>query len=145
MVSFKKIKSFALISVFDKSNLNLLCDLFQKNKIGIVASGSTSNKIRSLGYNCFEISKLTKLNEVLDGRVKTFHPKNRLLIFAKSVISDGLINVAYAQFPKAYIAIIKNNGINTKAIIFLISIKRMISDLVSVNFSSFRTRFLFIL
>ena len=74
MVSFKKIKSFALISVFDKSNLDFLCDLFKKNRTGIISSGSTSKKIRSLGYNCFEISKLTKFNEVLDGRVKTLHP-----------------------------------------------------------------------
>ena len=74
MVSFKKIKSFALISVFDKSKLDFLCDFFKKNQIGIISSGSTSKKIRSLGYNCFEISKLTKFNEVLDGRVKTLHP-----------------------------------------------------------------------
>ena len=75
MVSFKKIKSFALISVFDKSNLGFLCDLLKKNKIGIISTGSTSKKIKSLGYNCFEISDLTKFNEVLDGRVKTLHPK----------------------------------------------------------------------
>ena len=74
MDTFKKITSFALISVFDKSNLDLLCNLFKKNKIGIISSGSTSKKIKSLGYNCFEISKLTKFNEVLDGRVKTLHP-----------------------------------------------------------------------
>ena len=29
-------------------------------------------KLDHLGHNCFEISKLTKFNEVLDGRVKTF-------------------------------------------------------------------------
>jgi len=74
LVSFKKIKSFALISVFDKSNLKFLCDIFKKNKIGIISSGSTSKTIRSLGYSCFEISKLTKFDEVLDGRVKTLHP-----------------------------------------------------------------------
>jgi len=73
LVSFKKIKSFALISVFDKSNLDFLCDLFKKNKIGIISTGSTSKKIKSLGYNCFEISELTKFDEVLDGRVKTLH------------------------------------------------------------------------
>ena len=75
LVSFKKIKSFALISVFDKNNLHFLCELFKKNKIGIISSGSTSNKIRSLGYKCFEISKLTKFNEVLDGRVKNTSSK----------------------------------------------------------------------
>ena len=66
MVSFKKIKSFALISVFDKSNLRFLCEVLKKNKIGIISSGSTSNKIRSLDYNCFEISKLTIQTKVSD-------------------------------------------------------------------------------
>ena len=74
MVSFKKIKSFALISVYEKINLDFLCELFKKNKIGIISTGSTSEKIRSLGYKCFEISELTKFNEALDGRVKTLHP-----------------------------------------------------------------------
>ena len=37
---------------------------FQKNNIGIISTGSTSKTIRSLGYKCFDISKLTKFDEV---------------------------------------------------------------------------------
>ncbi len=83
MVSLKKIKSFALISVYDKRNLKFLCDLLKKNEIGIISTGSTSKKIKSLGYNCFEISKLTRLEEVLDGRVKTLHPNIYISILHK--------------------------------------------------------------
>ena len=75
MVSFKKIKSFALVSVYDKKNISLLCNILKKNKIGIISTGTTSKKIKSLGFDCFEISSLTKFKEVLDGRVKTLHPK----------------------------------------------------------------------
>ena len=60
MVFFKKIKSFALISVFDKNNLDFLCNLFNKYEIGIISSGSTSKKIRSL-----ELVKYTELNITL--------------------------------------------------------------------------------
>ena len=75
MDSLKKIKSFALISVFDKRNLDFLCKILKKNNIGIISTGSTSQTIRSLGYICFDVSELTKTDEVLDGRVKTLHPK----------------------------------------------------------------------
>ena len=83
MVSLKKIKSFALISVFDKSNLDFLCQIFKKNNIGIISTGSTSTTIRSLGYKCFDISVLTKFDEVLNGRVKTLHPNIYISILHK--------------------------------------------------------------
>ena len=75
MVSFKKINSFALVSVYNKKNISFLCNLLKKNNIGIISTGSTSKKIRSLGHDCIEVSKLTKTDEVLDGRVKTLNHK----------------------------------------------------------------------
>ena len=100
MVSFKKIKSFALISVFDKSNLDFLCKLFKKYEIGIISSGSTSKKIKSLGYNCFEISKLTKFDEVLDGRVKTLHPNIYISILHNRDNNDHIKTFNKINFPK---------------------------------------------
>ena len=70
----KKIKK-ALISVSDKRNLNFLIKTLKKHKIQIVSSGGTYKEIKKLGYNCLEISKYTNSKEILDGRVKTLHPK----------------------------------------------------------------------
>tara|TARA_B100001057_G_scaffold474932_1_gene541130 strand:+ start:1678 stop:3213 length:1536 start_codon:yes stop_codon:yes gene_type:complete len=70
----KRIKS-ALISLSDKSNLTLLLKVLKKNNIKIISSGGTFNKIKKLGFNCLEISKFTGSSEILDGRVKTLHPK----------------------------------------------------------------------
>ena len=75
MVALKKVNSFALVSVYDKKNISLLCNVLKINKIGIISTGSTSKTIKSLGFDCFEVSNLTKLKEVLDGRIKTLHPK----------------------------------------------------------------------
>ena len=75
MVSYKNINKYALISVYDKSKLSLICKNLKKFNIGIISTGSTFNKITKLGYKCFEISKLTKFKEILNGRVKTLHPK----------------------------------------------------------------------
>ena len=70
----KKINN-ALISVSDKSNLERLLRILSKYKINIISSGRTFKEIKKLGYKCQEISKYTKFNEMLDGRVKTLHPK----------------------------------------------------------------------
>ena len=70
----KKIKN-AIISVSDKKNLNQLLNILEKNKIKLLSSGGTYREIKKLGFKCHEISKYTNFNEILDGRVKTLHPK----------------------------------------------------------------------
>tara|TARA_B100001121_G_scaffold273204_1_gene260188 strand:- start:661 stop:2211 length:1551 start_codon:yes stop_codon:yes gene_type:complete len=69
-----KIKN-ALISVSDKENISSLLRIFKKYNIKIISSGGTFKTISKLGYNCTEISKYTGFKEMLDGRVKTLHPK----------------------------------------------------------------------
>ena len=70
----KKIRS-ALISVSDKSNLKQLLKLLKINNIKIISSGGTFKEIRKLKFKCIEVSGFTGANEILDGRVKTLHPK----------------------------------------------------------------------
>ena len=50
-----KIKT-ALISVSNKNQLNNILKLFKKYKINLISSGGTYKKIRSLGYDCVEVS-----------------------------------------------------------------------------------------
>jgi phosphoribosylaminoimidazolecarboxamide formyltransferase/IMP cyclohydrolase len=70
----KKIKR-ALISVSDKKNLKPLLNILKKNKVEIISSGGTYKEIKRLNFKCTEVSKYTKSPEILDGRVKTLHPK----------------------------------------------------------------------
>ncbi len=70
----QKIKK-ALISVSDKTDLIPVLNILKKYKIEILSSGGTFKTIKKLGYNCIEISKYTGFKEMLDGRVKTLHPK----------------------------------------------------------------------
>ena len=65
----------ALISVSDKSNLKTLIKTMKKYNIKLISSGGTFKKIKKLGFKCSEISKYTNSPEILDGRVKTLHPK----------------------------------------------------------------------
>ena len=71
----KQLIKNALISVSDKTELNSILKILKKFKINIISSGGTHASIRKLGFNCTEISKYTGFKEMLDGRVKTLHPK----------------------------------------------------------------------
>jgi phosphoribosylaminoimidazolecarboxamide formyltransferase/IMP cyclohydrolase len=69
-----KVKN-ALISVSDKENLSLILKTLKKFNIKIISSGGTYGSIKQLGYKCTELSEYTGFKEMLDGRVKTLHPK----------------------------------------------------------------------
>src|SRR6056300_335665 len=70
----KKIKT-ALISVSDKKNLKPLLNSLKTNNIKIVSSGGTYKEIKKLKFKCIEVSEFTNSPEILEGRVKTLHPK----------------------------------------------------------------------
>ena len=70
----KKIKK-AIISLSDKSEIKLILNTLKKYRVNVISSGGTSKEIKKLGYRCTEVSKYTDTDEILDGRVKTLHPK----------------------------------------------------------------------
>ena len=65
----------ALISVSDKSELNKILPTLRKFKVEILSSGGTYKYIKKHKFKCSEISDFTGFQEILDGRVKTLHPK----------------------------------------------------------------------
>ena len=69
-----KIKT-ALISVSDKKKLKPLLSTLKKYKVKIISSGGTYKEIKKLKFECLEVSSFTNSPEILEGRVKTLHPK----------------------------------------------------------------------
>ena len=106
----KKIKT-AVISVSDKKNLRPLLNILKKNKIEIISSGGTYKEIRKLKFKCKEVSEFTNFPEILEGRVKTLHPK----------IYAGILN---KRNNKSHLSDIKKNNFEN-------------IDLVIVNFYPF--------
>tara|TARA_Y100000591_G_scaffold288402_1_gene272615 strand:- start:5834 stop:7390 length:1557 start_codon:yes stop_codon:yes gene_type:complete len=78
----KKIKT-ALISLSDKSNLKPLLKILKKFNIRLISSGGTYKEIKKLKFKALEISDYTGFKPILDGRVKTLHPK----------IHSGILNI----------------------------------------------------
>ena len=106
----KKIKT-ALISVSNKSYLRPLLNSLKKNNIKIISSGGTYKEIKKLKFKCLEVSEFTNSPEILEGRVKTLHPK----------IHAGILN---KRNNKIHIKDLKNNNFEN-------------IDLVIVNFYPF--------
>ena len=106
----KKIKT-ALISISDKKNLRPLLNILKQNKIKIISSGGTYKEIKKLKFKCLEVSDFTNSPEILEGRVKTLHPK----------IHAGILN---KRNNKAHLKDLNNNNFEN-------------IDLVIVNFYPF--------
>ena len=105
-----KIKT-ALISLSNKDNLKNLLTCLRKHKIQIISSGGTYKAIKKLKFKCLEVSDFTNSPEILDGRVKTLHPK----------IHAGILN---KRKNKKHIQQLKENNFDN-------------IDLVIVNFYPF--------
>ncbi|OHO33763.1 bifunctional phosphoribosylaminoimidazolecarboxamide formyltransferase/inosine monophosphate cyclohydrolase [Corynebacterium sp. HMSC034E11] len=65
----------ALISVYDKTGLEDLARALGDAGVEIVSTGSTAKRIADAGVPVTEVAEVTGFPEVLDGRVKTLHPR----------------------------------------------------------------------
>lgn len=74
MAGEKKIKS-ALISVFDKDNLDEIVLTLNQLGVEIFSTGGTQSFIESLGVSVVPVENVTDYPSILGGRVKTLHPK----------------------------------------------------------------------
>ena len=106
----KKIKT-ALISVSNKKNLKPLLNILKRNKVKIISSGGTYKEIKKLKFKSLEVSEFTNSPEILEGRVKTLHPK----------IHAGILN---KRGKKSHLKDLKDNAFEN-------------IDLVVVNFYPF--------
>jgi phosphoribosylaminoimidazolecarboxamide formyltransferase/IMP cyclohydrolase len=74
MSGFKPVRR-ALLSVTDKSGLVDFATALASHGVDLVSTGGTSKALRDAGLKVSDISDLTGFPEMLDGRVKTLHPK----------------------------------------------------------------------
>jgi len=65
----------ALLSVFDKTGLMPFATLLAASGVELVSTGGTARALRQEGLTVKDLSAYTGFPEMLDGRVKTLHPK----------------------------------------------------------------------
>jgi phosphoribosylaminoimidazolecarboxamide formyltransferase/IMP cyclohydrolase len=65
----------ALLSVWDKTGLLELAQGLRSHSVELVASGGTAKALREAGVDHLDVAEVTGFPEMLDGRVKTLHPR----------------------------------------------------------------------
>ena len=74
MTDMVKVKR-ALLSVSDKSGLEVLAAALVRHGVELVSTGGTAIALRGWGHAVRDVAELTGSPEMMDGRVKTLHPR----------------------------------------------------------------------
>ena len=69
-----KIKN-ALISLTDKNKIEIVAKKLKELDINIISTGGTAKYLKSHSIDVIDITEITNFPEILDGRVKSLHPK----------------------------------------------------------------------
>ena len=89
----------ALISVFSKVGLESVLETLKSFEISLISTGGTEKFIKELGYEVEAVENLTGYPSILDGRVKTLHPKIFGGILAKRKSKENLKEISSHQIP----------------------------------------------
>jgi phosphoribosylaminoimidazolecarboxamide formyltransferase/IMP cyclohydrolase len=65
----------ALLSVSDKAGLEPLAAALVAHGVELVSTGGTASALRAMGHDVKDVAELTGSPEMMDGRVKTLHPR----------------------------------------------------------------------
>lgn len=80
----------ALVSVSNKSGLIEFLQPLVAKGLRIVSTGGTARHLMDAGFKVVDVSEQTGFPEVMDGRVKTLHPKIHMPILARANVSSDL-------------------------------------------------------
>jgi len=85
----------AIISVSNKVGLSELAPFLKSYNVEILSTGGTRRYLESLGVETVEVSQYTGFPEIMDGRVKTLHPR----------IHGGILNIRDSEEHQKAMAI----------------------------------------
>ncbi|MBX3019654.1 MAG: bifunctional phosphoribosylaminoimidazolecarboxamide formyltransferase/IMP cyclohydrolase [Bdellovibrionaceae bacterium] len=88
----------ALVSVSDKTGLVEFLKPLAEQGLRIVSTGGTAQHLKQAGLKVVDVSEQTGFPEVMNGRVKTLHPKVHMGLLARDIPED--------------LAVLKQNGID---------------------------------
>ncbi len=83
----------ALISVSDKTGVAAFAGFLETQGIELLSTGGTSQMLKTNGLKVRDVSDLTGLPEMMEGRVKTLHPKVHGGLLAKRASREHMAQV----------------------------------------------------
>ena len=96
----------ALISVSDKTGVVDLAQELNQRGITIISTGGTAKLLQNAGIPVIEISDYTGFPEMLDGRVKTLHPKIHAGILARNDLPEHQIAMEKSSFANIELVVV---------------------------------------
>ena len=81
----------ALISVSDKTNLEMLAKELSRLGVEVLSTGGTAKALTEAGVVVTEISEYTEFPEMMDGRIKTLHPRVHGALLGRNGIDDTVM------------------------------------------------------
>ena len=82
---------WALLSVWDKTGIIDLAKKLTEQKFSIMSSGGTGKALGEAGIKFTEVSSYTGFPEMMDGRVKTLHPKVHGGLLGRRQVDDAVM------------------------------------------------------
>ncbi|MBN8886057.1 MAG: bifunctional phosphoribosylaminoimidazolecarboxamide formyltransferase/IMP cyclohydrolase [Rudaea sp.] len=81
----------ALLSVSDKTGLIELARALAARKVELLSTGGTAKALRDAGIAVRDVSEVTGFPEIMDGRVKTLHPKIHGALLGRAGIDEAVM------------------------------------------------------
>lgn len=89
----------AIITVTNKSQLDILVPALLSKNVTMYSTGNTHNLIKSITDKVQTVSEFTGFNEILNGRVKTLHPKIYSGILARRDVKSDIDTLNDLSYP----------------------------------------------
>ena len=96
----------ALISVFNKNGLEPIVRLLVEKGVRLYSTGGTQDFIENLGLPSTPIESVTEFPSILDGRVKTLHPKVFGGILSRRSFEEDVETVRSMNIPNIDMVIV---------------------------------------
>ncbi len=84
-------RRWALVSVSDKQGLEDLAHALTRHGVGILSTGGSAASLRKAGFEVVDVATHTGQAEMMDGRVKTLHPRIHGGILARPGVDDAAL------------------------------------------------------
>jgi len=81
-----------LISVSDKTNIEMLAKGLSRLGVEILSTGGTAKMLEQAGLVVTEISEYTEFPEMMDGRIKTLHPRVHGALLGRQGVDDEVMS-----------------------------------------------------
>lgn len=102
----KNHQRYALISVSDKSNLKDLAQALVESGVELISTGGTLKTLTSLGFKPKAVEEFTNFPEMMDGRVKTLHPKIHGGLLANRTNQEHMATLTSSGIPNIEFVIV---------------------------------------